>query len=515
MVHKIHIDSSSQVSVSRLRCITSQLVACMSPNLLLLDLGMAISFATIAMPELLNASEGLSLTDTEASWFGSISFLTQPLGAILSGPLVDYFGRKKANFLVNIPHLIAWILMHFAWNVPTLFIANGLLGLGTGVMEAPINSYVGEISEPSIRGALCTVTQMFAAIGVLAMYFLGTVVKWRVAALICLAAPLGSMMLILFVPDTPVWLLSQGREKDALKSLCYLRGWATTEAVRDEFDKLVENTKNLNQCLFCEIEGMKMENCEHYKMNIVKRYILKFRYVMLCKKTLRPLILVMMFFMFVAMSGFIPIRPNMVNVCGAFGMADDGKNIALIVGIITFVASVLAIGIIKVAGKRKLAIVATLGAALSCAALSVYAKTNLDTSVFSYDKDTFPVEKSVVPLVLFYILILFTGINIPWVLLGEVFPFRSRASAQGFAAAWNYVVTFIGSKTFINLETYVRLWGAFAVYAGFAFIGTIYLYFFLPETEGKTLHEIECYYKGKLRIFADDPVVNTFKKCRR
>lgn len=50
---------------------------------------------------------------------------------------------------------------------------------------------------------------------------------------------------------------------------------------------------------------------------------------MLCKETLRPLILVMSFFMFVAMSGFIPMRPNMVNVCGAFGMADDGKNIAV------------------------------------------------------------------------------------------------------------------------------------------------------------------------------------------
>lgn len=54
-------------------------------------------------------------------------------------------------------------------------------------------------SEPSIRGALCTVTQMFASIGVLVIYFLGTVVNWRLAALICLAAPLSSMLLILFV----------------------------------------------------------------------------------------------------------------------------------------------------------------------------------------------------------------------------------------------------------------------------------------------------------------------------
>lgn len=77
---------------------------------------------------------------------GSLSFLTQPLGGVLSGPLVDNLGRKKATFLVNLPHFAAWILMFYSWNLPSLFMANALIGFGTGLMEAPINSYVGEIS---------------------------------------------------------------------------------------------------------------------------------------------------------------------------------------------------------------------------------------------------------------------------------------------------------------------------------------------------------------------------------
>lgn len=72
--------------------------------------------------------------------------MAQPFGAVFSGPLVDFFGRKKANFLANIPHLIAWTLLYNATNIPTLFAASALLGLGTGVMEAPINAYVGEIT---------------------------------------------------------------------------------------------------------------------------------------------------------------------------------------------------------------------------------------------------------------------------------------------------------------------------------------------------------------------------------
>lgn len=82
-------------------------------------------------------------------------------------------------------------------------------------------------------------------------------------------------------------------------------------------------------------------------------------------------------------------------------------------------------------------------------------------------------------------------------------------------AASNYVFSFIGTKTFIDLETNFMLWGTFAVYAVFGFLGAIYLYFFLPETEGKSLQEIEDFYKGELRIFADDPIINSIRRQKR
>ncbi|XP_022815553.1 facilitated trehalose transporter Tret1-like [Spodoptera litura] len=514
MVYVVADMKNVPVPVSRIRSVSAQLIASMAPNLLLLDLGMAISFATIVIPDLLNAKTGLSFTDTQASWFGSLSFLTQPLGAVISGPIVDYVGRKKATFLVNLPHVMAWIIMYFAWNVPVLFIGNALLGIGTGIMEAPINSYVSEISEPSVRGALCTVTQLFLSIGVFAMYFLGSVVTWRVAAIVCISIPFTSMLLVLIgaVPDTPVWLLSRGREKDALKSLCFLRGWTTADNVKEEFDELVVYSKNLDGCVICWKKGQAESECNHSKMNRIRRFFVEFNIVMLCKETLRPLCLSMLYFTFYVMSGLTPIKPNMVNVCSAMGMADDSKNIVVMVGVITLLASITVIGVIKSLGKRKLGITAMLGTAISCTGLSVYAHTQLDDKVFSYDSTTFPEEKSMVPLIFFYILTVCTGFNVSWIILGEVFPFRSRASAQGWGAAWNYVVTFIGTKTLINLETHFRLTGAFATYAAFAYVGTIYLYFFMPETEGISLQEIETYYKGKLRIFADDWFINLFKK---
>lgn len=94
------------------------------------------------------------------------------------------------------------------------------------------------------------------------------------------------------------------------------------------------------------------------------------------------------------------------------------------VGILTLITTLVLVGFIKIFGKRKLALFSMLGAAVSCVGLSVYAKTYLDDSVFSYDPTTFPETKSYVPLALFYLLVIFNGFAVPWVLLGEVFSFR-------------------------------------------------------------------------------------------
>lgn len=75
-----------------------------------------------------------------------MAFICQPIGSILSGVIVEKLGRKRAMMVVNIPHIVAWIMLYFSKNVETVFIANLLLGLGVGFMEAPVITYVGEVS---------------------------------------------------------------------------------------------------------------------------------------------------------------------------------------------------------------------------------------------------------------------------------------------------------------------------------------------------------------------------------
>ncbi|XP_047034896.1 facilitated trehalose transporter Tret1-like [Helicoverpa zea] len=498
--------------ISRSRVILSQVLACLALYFLLIGLGLSISFVTMVLPEVLDAKEGLSITNKQASWFGSMAFLCQPLGSIFSGPLLDYFGRKKALFLVNIPHVVAWLLMYYAYDVPSLFIGNALLGIGTGIMEAPSVTYVGEISDPSIRGILTTLTNGFTATGIFVAYLLGTVLPWRQAALVALTVPLATMVLVLFVPETPIWLLSKGRQKEALDSLCRLRGWAKPEDVQEEFDELTEYYEKLQACMLCTKEGKVVEPCEHFNVTSIKKIILKIKHVFFVKETMKPFLLVLVYFFFYTVSGALPVRPTMVNVCSAFGMKYDPKTIVVVVGALSIVTSLLSAVIVKTIGKRKLVVGSMLGTACCSIALSIYARTYLPSTVFSYDKETFPEPKDVLPVVLFLALTCFNALGIPWVLLSEVFPFKSRGIATALAAAASYIFFFFASKTNYNIEYAFHLSGTFGLYGIFGFIGTVYLYLFLPETEQKTLAEIEAYYKSDRKIFADDFVINAFRK---
>lgn len=120
-------------------------------NILILDLGLSLAFPTIVIPALTgidkihNPNEYLMLTPSQASWLGSMAYMVEPIGSCLSGWIGEVLGRKKAMILVNIPHIIAWLMMYYASSIEMVFIATGLFGFGTGLTEAPLITYIGEI----------------------------------------------------------------------------------------------------------------------------------------------------------------------------------------------------------------------------------------------------------------------------------------------------------------------------------------------------------------------------------
>lgn len=137
---------SENKEISSFRRYLPQVLACSAKNLLIVEFGLAISFSTVLISALsglnptLNPNEILSITPEQSTWIASITMISQPFGAFLTG-FTEPLGRKRALIIVNIPYAIAWIMLYFAQDLTTIYIAFAWLGIGIGVIFE-INSFI-------------------------------------------------------------------------------------------------------------------------------------------------------------------------------------------------------------------------------------------------------------------------------------------------------------------------------------------------------------------------------------
>ncbi|XP_021920752.1 facilitated trehalose transporter Tret1-like [Zootermopsis nevadensis] len=547
-------------TVSRFREVLPQVLAMGAANMVVINLTLALLLSTLVIAEVHHSDAELSMDDTLASWFGSLPFFCQPVGSILSGFVVQWLGRKRSLMLINIPYFVGYVLISTAPSITVLFLANVLLGTTVGFTEAPINSYFGEICQPELRSILAGSAAIFYQVGMFVLFVLGSLTTWRVTAGVVAVIPVVTMIMISQVPESPIWLIAQGRLKDAETSLCWLRGWVdrgaydrvTTKSAQKRADD--RETKNLleehnmseykpspelngflsdNQATkqatsdnaqlpSCEDNtdptmrevALEMKNIAGHDENqrmispVDKQITIekelstevftaevsdggrKSKFVTMVKllvqpETLRPLFLTVSFFSFYGFGGMPSIRPFLVEVIDNFHTPIKGSWSSVAMAVTGFLGSVVMIGSVNRLGKRSLAMSSVAVCALSCLLLGVYDYLFVDRATW-------------VPLVLFTVFSFANSIQgqIPWLLVAEAFPFRTRGLAGGMAAASNYIASFIAAKTFLSTEHSLQMYGSFWFFGVVNCLCFAFLYFLLPETEGKSLEEIEHLFAG-------------------
>lgn len=130
---------------------------------------------------------------------GSILFVFHPTGSFLSGFLQERFGRKRCMVVANFPSIFGWIMLYYTHSVTLLYASTVLMGLSIGFSEAPILSYVGEITEPRLRGTIASLATTATMIGMLLIYILGYFFEWRTVALLSTLCPITCICLVLLV----------------------------------------------------------------------------------------------------------------------------------------------------------------------------------------------------------------------------------------------------------------------------------------------------------------------------
>ena len=177
---------------------------------------------------ILESSQGLHLTDAQVTGAATTYLAGAVTGALLFGYLTDRLGRRKLFLVTLATYSLATVASAFSWNLLSFSLFRFFTGVGIGGEYAAINSAVDELIPGKVRGTVDLVVNgtfwLGASAGALAaMYLLAghlpfnisQSLAWRLA--FGIGGSLGVIVLVLrlFVPESPRWLMLRGREKEA------------------------------------------------------------------------------------------------------------------------------------------------------------------------------------------------------------------------------------------------------------------------------------------------------------
>lgn len=149
---------------------------------------------------------------------------------------MDRLGRKKTLIMIEIPLIIGWLLIAFATDITMIYIGRVLVGFGSGLVGAPCRVYTSEVTQPHLRGMLGAFAAVGISFGVLFQYTIGSFVTWQILSGVSAIIPLLALICMIFLPESPNYLVSKSKPDQAVKCLAKLRG--STYNVQREVDQM-------------------------------------------------------------------------------------------------------------------------------------------------------------------------------------------------------------------------------------------------------------------------------------
>ncbi|TDO92563.1 sugar porter family MFS transporter [Enemella evansiae] len=385
------------------------------------------------------------------------------IGAAVSGWISDKLGRRTTLFLAAILYTASAIGCALAWDFTSFWLLRVVGGLGIG-LSAIVPAYITEISPAAIRGRLTSVYQLAITVGILLVYIVNNLVAnagdpaWQVSTAwrIMLASEgvpaIHFLVLILFLPESPRWLVARGREEKAAALLTRLEG--------------VEDPTRVPQ--------IKEDLAREERAHAVKIFT----------KALLPIVLLAS--AIAALQQLVGI--NVIIYYGTEMMAQ--MNIAdpflqqVLIGSVNVGATVLGMLVVDRWGRRPLLIIGTLGVA---AMISVVGIANLTQSTGTW---------VMIFIVGYIVLFAATLGSLAWLVIAELPPSLARAKIVAFATMVLWLANVAVAQTFpmINQARFnVDVMHGALPYFIYGFFGVVFFfvaYFFVPETKGRTLEDL-------------------------
>ncbi len=405
------------------------------------------------------------LADGDIEWVTTSVLIGALLGAICSGRLSDSIGRKKMIIVNAVVFSIGAAGSAAATSVSLLIVMRMVIGVAIGITSYVAPMYIAEISPARKRGGLVTLNQLMITVGILVAYITdywlsndNDPTSWRWMFLVGIFPALVLLVGMFFLPETPRWLISKGRDDEGKRVL-----------------EMVEEPALVGSTL------------ENIRKDMLQEAQTKGRAMDEFKPCLRiPLIITVGIFFFQQFSGvntIIYYSPIIFKISGI--VSNQGSILpAIIIGVVNVLSCLLSVFLLDRVGRRRLYMIGICGMIPSLALLGLcfHFKEALGASLPYF---------AVSSIVAYIAFIAISLAPLGWLLISEVFPTSVRGVGMSIGSLSHWGFNAIISFTFLKLVNGIGIAPTFWLYAAVCVAGLIWGYYFIPETKGKSLEQIE------------------------
>ncbi|KAL3457452.1 general substrate transporter [Aspergillus heterothallicus] len=424
---------------------------------------------------LTTATEGLN---NAAMWMGGI------LGAFLMQPVPDYFGRRRAIYIAAIVTVIGIILQAAAQNIGMFVVARIIVGIGSAISNGAAPTLLGELLPPRRRAR---VLGLFFS-----CYYVGSLLSsvinygsqniestwsWRLPSLLQFIPSLLSVIIVPFVPESPRWLIAQGRSDEAFEVLILMQGKNKTD--------LQKGDEQLR-----EIRDTIVHEAEEYPRN-------PWREIVSTKANRKRLVILCTFGPMINMFGNFIISFYLTKILSQAGITDTvtQTQVQVIINCWSFAIAIFGSFMLDVLGRRKQMFIGAGGMVVTLLMIGGLIKR------YGNSSNTSGIYGTIAVIFLFQGFYAFSVSPMTSLYPTEVSPFKLRTTGiaifRMLDSGFGLLASFAMAYAMADLG-----WKFYFINAAWDFVFLVIAYFTFIETKGLKLEEINAKFEGKEVITA-------------